>query len=184
MSKNNRKEKKDNNYIWFFISLLLPFVGIVMYFIYKSKKKKASSKILTGTIVGFCFYSIVLLAILGNNSNKIGEGTAKEWYNDVTSGKEVVTVIGGSFCPHCQEYKPIIKKIANKYKFNFYFFEIDLMEQEDKEIIENTYQLTDFTDNIPFTFIVKNNQYITGKTGFSTEDDIKNFLKEQKIIKD
>ena len=191
INKNNKTAKvnktakinKTNHSLWILLGLLFPYVGIILYFIWKKNKKEISSKLLTSSIIGFCVYSLALLIIFGKVNDNIGEGTASEWYSDVTSGKEVVTVIGASFCSHCQEYKPIIKQLAGKYKFKLYFFEIDTLPEEDQKIIENTYELTDMTDNVPFTFLVKNNKYVTGTTGFSNKDNTVSYLKKIGVIK-
>ena len=177
------KVNSNRNVIWWLIGIFLPFVGIVLYFVYKDKKKKVASSLLTSSIIGFCIYSIILLAVFNKTDDTIGEGSVSEWYQDVTSGKEIVTIIGSSGCPHCQEYKPVIKKLASKYKFNLYFFEIDNLSEEDYETLFNTYELTDFTDQIPFTFIVKDDKYINGNTGYANQDKTIEYLKEEGIIK-
>lgn len=178
-----KKEVKNDNYIiWWIIGLLLPFVGIVLYFIWKNKKKTVSKKLLTSSIIGFCIYSLIFLIFFGRSNENIGNGTIEEWYSDVTSGKEVVTVIGTSFCPHCQEYKPVIKALASKYKFRLYFFEFDTLPEEEKSILEGTYELKDFGDNVPFTFVINNNKYVSGTTGFSSREDSIEYLKGVKVI--
>ena len=175
--------KEENYLLWWLLGLFIPFVGIVLYFVYKNKKKKVASSLLTSSIIGFCIYAFTLLAIFNKTDDTIGEGTINEWYQDVTSGKEVVTIIGSSGCPHCQEYKPVIKKIAGKYKFNLYFFEIDNLNEEEYETLFNTYELSDFTEQIPFTFIVRENKYINGTTGYASQDKTIEYLKSMEIIK-
>ena len=60
MRKGNKKLKKDKTFPFWLISLLLPPVGIILYFI-KKKDNKIKKSIITSTIVGFCIYAFGFL---------------------------------------------------------------------------------------------------------------------------
>ena len=111
------------------------------------------------------------------------EETTTENTAEGDNSEVIVYIFRGEGCPHCQEYKPIIKKIAGKYKFNLYFFEIDNLNEEEYETLFNTYELSDFTEQIPFTFIVRENKYINGTTGYASQDKTIEYLKSMEIIK-
>ena len=101
----------------------------------------------------------------------------RNWKNDINSGKEVVTVIASSVCPHCKEYKPVITDIANKYNINLYFFEADELTSNDYDILTDIdSDKFSFAGSVPFTFIVKNNEYIDDKVGYIDEAGVIGFL--------
>ena len=199
MSKNATKNKKNNNeyrkkeyskknnfeiksYLWI-IGLIIPIVGIVLYFVFKKKDKKESKKIITYSIVGLCIYAIGLIIFANRVGKYVQEPIVDNWYRDVTSGEKIVTIIGASYCSHCQEYKPVIEKLANKYKFKMYFFESDMLGADDLNKLEHTYQLEGFDGSVPFTFLVEDNRFITGKAGFASRELSIKYLTEIGVIK-
>ena len=91
----------------------------------------------------------------------------KEWKDDINNGREVITVIASSGCPHCKEYKPVITDIANKYNIKLYFFEVDLLSESDKDILINIdSDKFSYAGSVPFTFVIRNNEYIGDTVGF------------------
>ena len=170
-----KKNKKE--FPFWIIGLIIPIVGFILYFVLKGNNK--SKKLLVSSIVSLSVYSLILLAII----NTVPERTVDEWYNDINSGKEVITVIGLTTCSHCQEYKPVIQSLSKKYNFNLYFFEVDTLPEKEKDILFNTIELKDYDNHVPFTFIVRSKEYVTGVVGYNGRDSIKEFLKEYEIIK-
>ena len=167
---------------WWILGLLLPVVGIILYFVWKNNKKDDARNILTGSVIGVLILMFGLLVYFSPSSN-LETHTVADWYEDVKANKEVVTVIGASFCSHCQEYKPIITALSKKYKFKLYFFEVDLLSKKEQAVLMNTYDLVDYKDEVPFTFIVKNDAYSISTDGFVSEESTIKFLKENGIIK-
>lgn len=109
--------------------------------------------------------------------DEVTDVNMSNWKRDINEGKEVVTVIASSRCPHCIAYKPVIEDIARKYNIRLYFFESDLLSNNDYDV------LTDidsdkfrFSGSVPFTFIVRNNEYINDTVGYAEAQDIVNFL--------
>ena len=176
---NKTKNKDNKKTLIYLLSFLIPVVGIILYFIYKKKHKKEYYSVLTISIIGLCFYSLSLFVI-----NYIMKPKVDDWYKDVSSEEKVVTVIGSTSCPHCQEYKPVIKKMAKEYEFKLYFFESDKLSEEEMNILEKTYDLVDYQGHVPFTFIIKDNEYVTGKEGYSNKEATIEYLKENGVIKD
>ncbi|MBR4178126.1 MAG: thioredoxin family protein [Bacilli bacterium] len=178
MRKGNKKLKKDKTFPFWLISLLLPPVGIILYFI-KKKDNKIKKSIITSTIVGFCIYAFGFLIAL----NIMPEKNVDDWYKDIQGNKEVVTVFGLTTCPHCKELKPVINKLAKKYKFNLYYFEVDKYSIEDNDKLLNTLELKDYEELVPFIFVAKNNEYLAGITGFNSQESLEKFLEENGVIK-
>jgi len=173
---------KSKKIILSIVGILLPFVGIVLYFAWNKKDKKQSNYVLKFSIVGFIVYLFGLLAIFGETNSSNIKTNFDEWYSDVTSGKQTLTIVGRKSCPHCQNYKPVITSLANKHKFTAYFFELEDLTEQQQDSLFNTYELLDFDDHIPFTFIINNNKYVSGIVGFSNEQEITEYLKTNNII--
>jgi predicted bacteriocin transport accessory protein len=142
--------------------------------------KKNKMPIIIAIIVVIFALFIVLIKV--NNSNDIEGKTVAEWAEDVKKEK-VVTVIGLTTCTHCQEYKPQIISLAKRRGFNLYFFEVDTLSEEDQKTLTTTYDLADYTDRVPFTFIIDKGEYVTGRTGFSNINDMTEYLQEYNVIK-
>ena len=142
--------------------------------------KKNKMPIIIAIIVVIFALFIVLIKV--NNSNDIEGKTVAEWAEDVKKEK-VVTVIGLTTCAHCQEYKPQIISLAKRRGFNLYFFEVDTLSEEDQKTLTTTYDLADYTDRVPFTFIIDKGEYVTGRTGFSNINDMTEYLQEYNVIK-
>lgn len=139
-----------------------------------------------GLIIGVVI--IVLGIVVISMNSKIPnykEKSVDDWYNDIMNKKEVLTVYGASYCSHCQEYYPVISKIANKYNINLYFFEVDTLNKENSEAYDklmNSFEISDYDGSVPFTYIMRDGQYVTSTTGFANRDLTMNFLKENKVI--
>ena len=175
-----KKETKKNIIIFWLLGVILPPVGIILYFINKKKDKTKAKELLKGSIIGLLIYLFAALIVF----TRVPEDnrTVDDWHSDVNKGNVVVTVLGASYCSHCQEYKPVIRKLANKYKFNMYFFELDTLE-EDREKLENSFELPDFEGYVPYTVIFKDGKPIASTTGFVDKSATIKFLKENGIIK-
>ena len=103
-----------------------------------------------------------------------------DWYNDTLTDEYIVTVVGSSTCPHCNEYQPVIEEIADEYGFKLYFFKTDKLSEEDYNKLVNAYQFTN--EYIPYTVIIKNGKVIAGVEGFESKDSTIKYLKEHKVI--
>ena len=175
-------KKKNIVFPWWIIGLICPIVGIVLFILWKNKRRKDANNIIIGSIIGLFVY-LFLVIILGSNGISIENKTVDSWYNDITSGKQTVTVIGSSTCSHCQEYKPVIKALAKKYKFNLYFFESDTLSSEDSDKLFNSFELKDYNGYVPYTFIFENNEYVNGIVGFADKSATIEYFKEYGVIK-
>lgn len=116
---------------------------------------------------------------LDNTSEEINN-----WYYDVTSKNQVVTVIGLSYCSHCINYKPVLEKLATDNNFKMYWFDIDKMNEDDANVLTYTYNLSGYTGASPYTFVINNNKLVKDNLGFENEEKTVTFLKEAKVIKD
>jgi len=172
---------KVKNAILWIISMICPIIGIILYIIFKKDKNK-SQNIMNGIIVGFCIYSIFILYFSTHSIDYFNRNIS-DWEKDVKSGNTVVTVIGASYCEHCQEYKPVIKALANKNRINLYFYEIDTLSEEDQDKLQHTFELQNYEGRVPYTFIMKDGKFVNSTEGFQSKEDTVAFLLENGIIK-
>ena len=167
--------------LWWILGLICPPIGIVLYFVFKKKDKEKSNNLIKGSIFGLCVYSLFIL-YLGTHSSDYFNRTVDEWYKDVSSNNTVVTVIGASYCSHCQEYKPHIKTLADKNNLNLYFYEIDTLSEEDENKLLNSFELVNYQGKVPYTVIFKDGQSIASHEGYESESAIYQFLLENGAI--
>ena len=168
---------------WWILGLFLPIVGFILFFIWNKKNHQNAVSVLIGSFIGLIIVLFSLIVILSPSKDISNSRSVDEWINDVeTSSESVVTVFGASYCSHCQEYKPVITALANKYKFNLYFYEVDLLEESEYKKLLHTYEISDFEGSVTFTFIMKNKEYVAYTEGYAGEQVIIDFLKSNGII--
>ena len=171
----------NKNIIWWIIGLLCPPVGLILYFIFRKKDKSKSSSLVKGSLVGFAFIGIFIL-YTATHSIDYTKRNIDEWYNDVKSNNTVVTVIGASYCSHCQEYKPYITSLAKKKNINLYFYEIDTMKEADVNKLENSFDLAGYSGSVPFTVIFKDGKALATHEGFESNVMLYDFFKKNGIV--
>lgn len=147
-------------------------------------KKNKNLYIILAIVVFFIAF-IVMSFMISDNINYVEPEkpvTFEEWHKETLKDQYVVTVLGSSTCPRCQEYKPVLKKLAKKYNFVSYFFEGDKMDTEFYDNIMSSYEGLEH-EYVPFTIITKNGEVVTTRIGFNDEATITEFYKEIGVIK-
>lgn len=176
-------------YPWWILGMILPPVGLVLYLIWRKDKKKSAKSVGVGALIATIIWLFVGLSFLldskadnkGTNSLKNQDVSAsadevKKWYNDVSSGDYVVTIIASSGCPHCKAYKPVITELAEKEKFKMYFFEGDELSNSDYNIVSTSFALKNYSGSVPYTFVVHNKEFVKDTVGYKDEETTRNFL--------
>lgn len=109
-----------------------------------------------------------------NNTTSSSEKTVSEWYSDVTSGKAVITILCESYDYNCKNYKPAMENLVKNRKINLYYFDIDKLDETDKTTLTTTYTFKSNQDLkvVPYTFFVKDNQFVTSTLGYPTNDHV------------
>ncbi len=159
------------------------------------KDKKMSKNMLTTIIIAVVsILFIVLSFLIGAKKDPEKEivlqemdvskasKTIQDWYNDLASGETVVSVLASSTCPHCQELKPIITKVAEDYKLKLYFVEADQMDSVDYEIYTNAIELVGYNSSVPYMFIVSDKKFVNSHTGSMSQEDLVDYLKDNNVI--
>lgn len=62
-------EKQDYSYLeWFLFALLLPYLGIILYFWFKMSNKKAAQRLLQGSLASLSFimlgFAVIILYVV------------------------------------------------------------------------------------------------------------------------
>lgn len=134
---------------------------------------------------------LVIFTLLQNTNTTSGKdfdesllGTeVSEWLNKTREDDFVVTVLGMTTCPHCQNYKPVIEGVTNDEDLNLYFFEIDTVTNEDDfNALENAYNLENYEGAVPYTFITKNGEFVCDTVGAMDVENTKSFLKSCGVL--
>lgn len=185
------KKNKDLGWLWILLGIVLPPVGIILYFVWKNKRKQDALKTGKAGLAALCVWLFVGMSfILSDNGEKVdndstelktvdvklASDTIKNWYNDLNSGVGVVTVIASSTCPHCKNYKPIITDVCDKENIKLYFFESDELSEDDYTILTNSINLKNYEGYVPYTFIVKDRNFVLDHTGEQDETSTREML--------
>lgn len=192
------KKEKNLGWLWIFLGIVLPPVGIILYFVWKDKKKQDALKAGKAGLAALCVWLFVGMSFIlsdkgGTNTNlngtelktvdvKLASDTIKNWYNDLNSGRGVVTVIASSTCPHCKNYKPIITEVCEKENIKLYFFESDELSEDDYTILTNSINLKNYKGYVPYTFVVKDRNFVLDHTGEQDETTTRDMLKEAGLL--
>ena len=121
--------------------------------------------------------------ILGKSYlNEIGYD---EIIEKIENKEDFVLLISQTTCSHCANYKPKLKDVANEYKLNVYYIDIDLLEEEEYNNL-NSY-LSFKTAGTPVTLFLLNGEEKTVANrikGDSSKDKIIKKLKSNGFISD
>ena len=142
----------------------------------KNKKKNIIICIIL-LIIGFSIgYSIF---ILNNNLIKLN-------YNEITekldNKESFILCISRTTCIHCNNYKPKLKKVANKYNIKIYYTNVD---KYTKKELEDFSSRISFDGSTPGTIFIKNGEEKTTATrieGDVSTDKIIDKLKKNGFI--
>lgn len=194
------KKNKDSGWLWILLGIVLPPVGIILYFVWKNKRKQDALKAGKAGLTALCIWLFIGMSFIltdkgDNNAQndstelktvdvKLASDTIKNWYNDLNSGAGVVTVIASSTCPHCKNYKPVITEVCEKENIKLYFFESDELSEDDYTILTNSINLKNYEGYVPYTFIVKDRNFVLDHTGEQDETSTRDMLKEAGLLEE
>lgn len=96
-----------------------------------------------------------------------------EILNKVENKDDFVLCVSAKDCIHCQEYKPKLEKISNKYDIMIYYVDIDEFTEEEYQTFKTKFS---FDGGTPTTIFFKNGEEKT------TANRIEGNTKTEKII--
>ena len=133
---------------------------------------------------------IIIIIVLGiglsyllfNSNSKLIELDYHNLENKINNKESFVVCISRTTCSHCNDYKPKLRKVANKYKINIYYTDIDKYNKTD---LEKFNKLISFDGGTPVTIFIKNGEEKTTATrieGDVSTDKIIDKLKKNGFI--
>ena len=104
-------------------------------------------------IIVICLLGVGIGYLLFNSSDN---GLVELNYNELTTKienkEDFVVCISRTTCSHCNDYRPKLRKVANKYKINIYYTDIDKYNKTD---LEKFNKLISFDGGTPVTIFIK-----------------------------
>lgn len=94
---------------------------------------------------------------------------------------DFVLLISQTTCTHCISYKPKLEEVANEYKINIYYIEVDLLDDEERDKFSSYINFS----STPVTVFLKNGEESTVANrinGDASKDKIENKLKSNGFI--
>ena len=106
-------------------------------------------------------------------------------FNDIMekieNKEDVVLLISQTTCSHCISYKPKLKDVANKYKLNIYYIDVDLLGEDEAKELKSKVNYS----STPVTVFLKNGEEKTAANrinGDASKDKIVKKLKNNGFI--
>lgn len=99
--------------------------------------------------------------LLFNNNDNLIELNYNELESKIENKEDFVVCISRTTCSHCNNYKPKLRNVANKYKINIYYTDIDKYTKTDLEKFNN---LISFDGGTPVTIFIKKGEEKTTAT--------------------
>lgn len=140
------------------------------------------NKIYIIVIIIIVFIGVGIGYLLFNNNDNLIELNYNELATKIDNKENFVVCISRTTCSHCNNYKPKLKKVANEYKINIYYTDIDKYTKTDLEKFNN---LISFDGGTPVTIFIKNGEEKTTATrieGDVSTDKIIDKLKKNGFI--
>lgn len=94
---------------------------------------------------------------------------------------DFVLLISQTTCTHCISYKPKLEEVANEYKINIYYIDVDLLDNEEREKFSSYINYS----STPVTVFLKNGEESTVANrinGDASKDKIEKKLKSNGFI--
>lgn len=139
--------------------------------------KKICKKYIGLLIVILSVFTFIVLSILVDKSklSKFKENFSKDKYS--------VTVIALTSCPHCHNFKPIIKEISTEYNLPLYWIDFDSLSSKDKSYVNKIFANNGYEGYSPYIAISNEGKVINSHTGEMDKETTLTFLKEAGVIK-
>lgn len=145
-----------------------------------NNKKKIRLLGIIGIIV---LIAVIVWYVIYNNNNReyFVSVDYKELNKKIENKDSFMLCVSSTTCSHCAEFKPKLKEIANKYKVELYYTDIDLYSDTDSKEFSSIYNVT----GTPTTLIFidgKETSVMNRIEGDVNKDKIINTLKKYNFI--
>ena len=134
-------------------------------------------------LVSICLVILVGAVIADRMMGKsyFNEISFNDIMEKIENKEDVVLLISQTTCSHCISYKPKLKDVANKYKLNIYYIDVDLLNEDEAKELKSKVNYS----STPVTVFLKNGEEKTAANrinGDASKDKIVKKLKNNGFI--
>ena len=134
-------------------------------------------------LVSICLVILVGAVIADRMMGKsyFNEISFNDIMEKIENKEDVVLLISQTTCSHCISYKPKLKDVANKYKLNIYYIDVDLLNEDELKELKSKVNYT----ATPVTVFLKDGEEKTAANrinGDASKDKIVKKLKNNGFI--
>lgn len=104
----------------------------------------------------------------------------KTWTYDVKT-KKLSTVFCISTSKKCADFKTILEELKTEYNIDYYYFEVDKIDDNVKKHYKDYFELKDYTGYLPYTIISNKDKLITTKTDVLKKEELLSLFEEKKL---
>ena len=84
----------------------------------------------------------------------------EELVKKIENKESFVVLISQTTCTHCISYKPKLESVANEYKIEVYYIDVDLLSEEQEKILKTYISYS----STPSTVFIKNGEETSAAT--------------------
>ena len=144
--------------------------------------KKAKKRALI--LGGICLVILVgaVIADLVLSKSYLKEIKYEKLVEKIENKESLVVLFSQTTCTHCMDFKPKLKRVANKYKIEIYYLETDLLDEETYKELKTKFSFS----GTPTTVFIIQGEEKTAATrinGDVSEEKIISKLKSNGFIK-
>ena len=109
----------------------------------------------------------------------------KSYFNEISNNEilekienkeNVVLLISQTTCTHCISYKPKLEEVANEYKINIYYIDVDLLDKEEASKLKEKVNYS----STPVTVFLKNGEEKTAANRINGDASKEKIIKKLK----
>ena len=129
-------------------------------------------------IVLVCVFLLVTAFIIDSiaGKNYFTEISDNKIIEKIENDESFILLVSQTTCSHCASYKPKLEEVANEYKINVYYIDVDLLTgDEDK----NLKKYVNY-DSTPITVFIKNGEETTAATRINGDASREKIIKKFK----
>lgn len=107
-------------------------------------------------LCSICF-AILIGGIIADNlmgKSYLNKINISDLFEKIENKEDLILLISKTDCSHCISYKPKLEKMANKYKLNVYYIEVDLLSKEEYDKLYSNIRF----DGTPVTVFLKDGE--------------------------
>lgn len=118
--------------------------------------------------------AIIVDAIIGKSY--FNEIKYKEVIDKIENEESFVLLISQTTCTHCMSYKPKLETVANNYKLDIYYIDVDLLTNEEANNLKTYINY----DSTPITVFLKEGTETTAASRINGDASIEKIEKKLK----